>query len=979
MKTKAGLYPFWFWNSRLTKDEIRRQIGEMAAQGVKGFYIHPRQGLAQPYLSDSFFSMVDVAIDEAEKLGLEVNLYDEYPYPSGIAGGEVVIGRPAHAATRLVLVNERISGGPIRHGLPRGRVWSCFLYPETDDGIVWRDGRDFLSAVGFHLSTESYHDTGLTAYNRKRYFADVPTPVLETEAPAGSYRLLAAVQVEVEDFKYWGRYVDVLNPEAMKAFIEMTHERYRQRYGDRFGKGIASIFADETQAGWSERLPEAFLSEYGRELDFSALAEKDHPDHLRTSADLEGLKYRLFLETFEKPIADWCRRHGIAYAGEKPCARLSQFSFMDVPGIDSGHAKTGGDLELLHPALRNNARAVASAAWFYGKEECLCECYHSLGWSATLNDARWIADGLMLMGITRLVPHGFFYSTHGLKKHDAPPSFFFQMPYWRHFGHLSQRVERIGEAFEGTHIEARILVVDPNSGLPSRDDLVFYRGILEKLSAQHLGFHLVDTDILESARIEDGRACLREIEADWVIVPPMPVVEGPLGEWLGEFESRGGKVIRWNADNGDQVEARLFREVKRELRIQKGGVEAGAIYSVRRVGKGKKLWFLLNLSGESHEVILSADTPLREVPLEPGGVSLLKPEEGGVCRRLIEPFEAVMLEAAGAESFEERLDSPVQVPTPDEFVRVEVPSEAAVRRLTPNLVRLGEWEMCLLDADGRAGVAARVPAVPLANQLEKGEFAFRPEFIRAFGMAPKLELPSMRMRYEAGFDMEGEFPVTLVVEPESLAGEWVLYVNEDGPFTEADLGSVEVHVRGSLGLDVTSMLKPGTNRLRIDLSTALGDAGLRNPLYLAGDFAVSLAPAGSSVRMVLSRESAADLDATGFRGLFENYEKNGLPFFSGTVEYMSAFTLEKTPEGENVALELAYPGEFEEAAEVSINGGPFIPSPWPPRRFLVPGSCFKPGRNELITRVDTGLCRSFEGQWFDARTHRYRDAGDSGS
>ena len=46
-----GLHPFWFWNGRLDPDEIRRQIGEMAAQGVRGFFIHSRQGLHQPYLS----------------------------------------------------------------------------------------------------------------------------------------------------------------------------------------------------------------------------------------------------------------------------------------------------------------------------------------------------------------------------------------------------------------------------------------------------------------------------------------------------------------------------------------------------------------------------------------------------------------------------------------------------------------------------------------------------------------------------------------------------------------------------------------------------------------------------------------------------------------------------------------------------------------------------------------------------------------
>ncbi len=86
---EPGFYPFWFWNSDLDEREIRRQIDEMAAQGVKGFFIHSRQGLSTPYLSDSFFRLVEAAIEAAKDRGLLVNLYDEYPYPSGVAGGDI--------------------------------------------------------------------------------------------------------------------------------------------------------------------------------------------------------------------------------------------------------------------------------------------------------------------------------------------------------------------------------------------------------------------------------------------------------------------------------------------------------------------------------------------------------------------------------------------------------------------------------------------------------------------------------------------------------------------------------------------------------------------------------------------------------------------------------------------------------------------------------------------------------------------------
>ena len=55
------------------------------------------------------------------------------------------------------------------------------------------------------------------------------------------------------------------------------------------------------------------------------------------------------------------------------------------------------------------------AAYFYDKQASLCECYHSLGWGATLQGAKILAEALLVSGVNCLVPHGFFYSTHAQK------------------------------------------------------------------------------------------------------------------------------------------------------------------------------------------------------------------------------------------------------------------------------------------------------------------------------------------------------------------------------------------------------------------------------------------------------------------------------------------------------------------------------------------------------------------------------------
>jgi hypothetical protein len=83
---EPGLHPFWFWNSTLDKNEIQFQIHEMAAKGIKGFVIHPRQGMHVPYLSNQYFDFLRYTLDCARTERLQVHLYDEFPYPSGNAG-----------------------------------------------------------------------------------------------------------------------------------------------------------------------------------------------------------------------------------------------------------------------------------------------------------------------------------------------------------------------------------------------------------------------------------------------------------------------------------------------------------------------------------------------------------------------------------------------------------------------------------------------------------------------------------------------------------------------------------------------------------------------------------------------------------------------------------------------------------------------------------------------------------------------------
>jgi hypothetical protein len=949
----TGFYPFWFWNDALTADEIRWQVKQMAAQGAEGFFIHPRQGLQQPYLSASFFDMVDCALSAAREHGLVVHLYDEYPYPSGIAGGEVVLGCPQYYATDLLHKSYLVEGGRVRLALPRGKVLSCVAYPLENGGTDWTRGIDLARHVGTVLTVDSYLDTGLTAYNQKRYFASEPTPVLDVTLPAGPHRILVSVQVVVEHHKYWNQFVDVLNSEAVARFVQLTHERYRQRYGDEFSQQIASIFVDETAPLWSDRIPAAFRDEYGYDLvaALPALQDPNHPQHVHVAYDLYRLKYHLFCQSFEEPIAAWCRTNGLAYSGEKPSLRLAQLRYMDIPGCEPGHTKVGARPDLLQVRVRGNARATASAAYFYGKAGALCECYHSMGWSATLQDAKFVADGLLLMGIKYLVPHGFFYSTHALKKHDAPPSFFFQMPFWPLFGHLPRHVERIGQLFEGTFIDAEILVVEPASGIPAHEDLVVYESLLWLLAESHLDFHIVDTDILQDGRIGKGCIQVADLVARVVIVPPMQVIEEPLQNWLAEFEAAGGHVVRCRRESEpDDLREVLLRLVQPSLGVEVAGKEAGEVLVVKRAAEGRRLWFVLNTSSEALQAEFDAVGELREIPLQPDLPALLR-KEGTRYVRQFAPFESCILEAAQSAELAPAIPQ----------IRVQVGGLAELELENANLLRLYLWRMSLLSEDGSPGQDRIVQAIPLADQLARGRFPFHPVFERYFGCSPELVFSEFHVRYQTFFECTYAGAVQLVMEPGSIVGEWAISVNQGAPMGAELFKPTTAHVRGSLGVDITARLQQGENTIQVEVVTDRPDGGLLNPLYLAGDFGVALGPA----RLVDRKKT----------GAFEQYEGNLLPYYAGVILYTTRFVLDHVPSADDVILHFEYDCPFHEATEVSINGSPYQPVVWQPRCVLLSTEYLTVGENILNTRVYTTLIRPFEGQWFDYETHQVRDVG----
>ena len=81
--------PFFVWHGEVTEAEIDRVLNDYTAQGIRGFYIHPRPGMITPYLTGRWFQLIRYTVDQAKQRGMVAWLYDEDSYPSGFAGGNV--------------------------------------------------------------------------------------------------------------------------------------------------------------------------------------------------------------------------------------------------------------------------------------------------------------------------------------------------------------------------------------------------------------------------------------------------------------------------------------------------------------------------------------------------------------------------------------------------------------------------------------------------------------------------------------------------------------------------------------------------------------------------------------------------------------------------------------------------------------------------------------------------------------------------
>jgi hypothetical protein len=429
--------PLWVWNDLLSDDQIRLTLRDLAAQNVKQAFVHPRPGLMTPYLSDEWFRLWGVALDEAERLDMNLWIYDENSYPSGFAGGWV---------PRLM---------PESRG--RGLRFETTKQPANL-------GDDVLGvyAIAGEVST------------------NVTDAARASQLSAADQYLIVRLGRALDSpWTGGGPYVDLLHPGVTEKFIEVTMEPYRQRFGDQFGRRIPGWFTDEPHLApfgaphWSDHLPQAFRERWGYDL-VEHLASLHLPvgDWKRVRHNYFQLLLEQFIDRWAKPCYEYCEQHKIEFTGHYwehgwPAAshggdNMAMYAWHQRPAIDNLMNLYGEDVS----GQFGNARTVkelSSVANQLGRKRTLCEAYGAGGWDLRFEDMKRIGDWLVVLGVNTLDEHLSYITIRGTRKRDHPQSFSYHTPWWNDYHVMADYFTRLSAATSHGQQINRILVLQPTT------------------------------------------------------------------------------------------------------------------------------------------------------------------------------------------------------------------------------------------------------------------------------------------------------------------------------------------------------------------------------------------------------------------------------------------------------------------------------------------------------------------------------------
>ena len=617
--------PFWSWNCRLDRDELLRQAGILGEMGFGGYHMHVRSGMATPYLSDEFMSLIHTCVDKAEQSHMLAWLYDEDRWPSGFAGG--LVTKDEKYRIRYLLFTpysyEEV-GGKIRVG--------------NEQATALRSGNGRLIARYSVTLDENFR---LASYRR---LADGES------ADEGGRVFYAYLESPHVTPRYNGyTYVNTMDKATIERFVEVTHEAYLREIGDRFGTVVPAIFTDEPQfthkqtlkfassledvaLPWTDDFDDTFRAAYGDSvLDHVPELIWELPEGISTARyHYHDHACERFARAFSDTIGTWCDAHGIALTGHmmrEPSLTSQTSAVGEVMRSLRAFALPGIDM-LADRREYTTAKQAASVAHQYGREGVMSELYGVTDWDFDFRGHKLQGDWQAALGVTVRVPHLSWVSMEGEAKRDYPASINYQSPWYPKYRYVEDHFARVNTAMTRGTPAIRVGVIHPvescwihwgpaEQTALAREELdTNFENVTEWLLFGSVDFDYISESLLPSL-CERGGAPLEvgNMKYDVIIVPGCETVRASTCERLDAFRRAGGKLIfmgdapKYLDARPSDIPAKLWAEAEHisftrgallgalegyrtvDIRQANGELTGSLVHQLRRDGDG--LWLFV--------------------------------------------------------------------------------------------------------------------------------------------------------------------------------------------------------------------------------------------------------------------------------------------------------------------------------------------------------------------------------------------------
>ena len=546
-----------FWQHGESEEALRTEIRKMKEGGIGSFIAEARPH--PDYLGDGWWRDMNILLDEAKKQNMEMWILDDGEYPSGKANGLIRSKYPQYLKKFLIECHMDATG-PL--------AGSSFL---IDDWLL--EGESVLRVVaaqridrGDALLPETLVDLTEKQSDGRLYW----------DVPDGEWRIFVIKITPYGQEEHTKDYVNPIDRDAVRAYINEIHEAHYAHLGEEFGKTFKGFFTDEPRfgsaMGYDRIIGKSIMTlpyKDGLLDELSTMGMGDFSKYLpclwydagEAAPDARylymDLVSRLFAECFTGQIGDWCREHGVKYIGHVveengAHARLGYgaghffraMQGLDTAGLDivcnllpeqtSGHYTTMFnyyDSDFNHWGI---SKMASSAAHVDPKKHgtAICEAFGAYGWFEGLKTMKWITDVLAVRGVNLLVPHAF--SPMDYPDPDCPPHFYARghNPQFRAFRVWADYANRVCHLISGGKHVAPVAVLYHAEAEWGGAAEPFEKAVKALMQKQ------IDSDVIPGDILADAELCLFSEEGITINQETYRVLVVPYAEYLPEKVAR---------------------------------------------------------------------------------------------------------------------------------------------------------------------------------------------------------------------------------------------------------------------------------------------------------------------------------------------------------------------------------------------------------------------------------------------------------